>query len=182
MSNKDFWSSLSSGDKGEAYCMDLFDHMKNTRHLRDWTKVPHFVYSHLKIDGENDFVWELSRGITKGVEAKDLAGGKNGRAYPTGVIEVWKDNEKTLRAGWWKATELGILDYLFFVNEFDKTIYVFKTKELKGWIEKTNPYLTRCDDGNKNDKGWITKFGWKDKDKGFLNAFKKENGTWTNVK
>ena len=175
MSNKDFSSSLSSGDKGEAYCMDLFDVWKNIGKLKDWTKVPHYVYEHLKIDGENDFVWWLPNRKTLGIESKDLAGGKNGRGYSTGVIEVWKDNEKTLRAGWWKATELGILDYLFFVNEFDKTIYVFKTKELKGWIEVANPPLGRCNDGNQNDKGWITKFGWKDKDKGFFKAFKKEN-------
>ena len=181
MSNKDFSSSLSSGDKGEAYCMDLFDVWKNIGKLKDWTKVPHYVYEHLKIDGENDFVWWLPNRKTLGIESKDLAGGKNGRGYSTGVIEVWKDNEKTLRAGWWKATELGILDYLFFVNEFDKTIYVFKTKELKGWIEVANPPLGRCNDGNQNDKGWITKFGWKDKDKGFFKAFKKENDEWITV-
>lgn len=181
MSNKSFWTSLEVGDDGEEYCIDLFNVWKKSGKLKDWTKVPHFVYQHLGIDGENDFVWELPNRKTLGAETKSLAGGKNGRGYPTGVIEVWKDNEKTLRAGWWKATELGILNYLFFVNRFDNTIYVFETKELKNWIQKDNPYLTRCDDGNKNDKGWITKFGWKDKDKGFFKAFKKENDTWTIV-
>lgn len=178
MSNKDFWSSLSSGDKGEAYCMDLFNVWKNSGKLKDWNKVSHYVYQHLGIDGENDFVWELPNRKTLGAETKDLAGGKNGKGYSTGVIEVWKDNDKKIRAGWWKATELGILDYLFFVNEFDKTIYVFKSRELKDWIEKNNPPLGRCNDGNKDDKGWITKFGWKDKDKGFFKAFKKENDEW----
>jgi len=182
--NKNFGTSLKQGDRGEAKVEDFFNYLQSVGNIKGWTKTPHYLYEHLGIDAENDYViWNSNRG-TKGIEVKTLAGTKwTGEACDTGVIEIWKDDAKTKRAGWWKSVEIGHLNFLFFVNEFTDCVYVFDALKLKTHYENGNPYLTRCKDPNQaNNYGYISFFGWENADQGWLFTIKKEEGKWIKVK
>lgn len=182
MAQNNFWDSLLLGNEGEKAAEDLFKFLKEVSCLIDWQRTPHWVYQHLDFDGEHDYIWLTKDKKTKGVEVKCLAGGKDKVRYSTGVVEVWKDNEKTCRPNWWKMQEKEKMHFIFFVNRFDQKVYCFSTKKLKDWAEKSNPNLTRCNNGNSADKGWIVKFGWEDSDKGWLSTWAKEGDEWKRLK
>jgi len=176
MANKNFNTSLKQGDRGERKAETLFDWCKARGTIQDYAKTPHYIYEHLGLDGENDYIlWNKNRSTT-GVEVKTLSGASaKGYAYDTMVIEEWKDNYGSVRAGWWRATEAGHLDYLIFVNEHTDKLYWFKTQILKDYIEKSNLRKTSCRDGNIHNKGQIVRIGWECEEAGWSLTFWKDD-------
>tara|TARA_R100001463_G_scaffold70451_1_gene124101 strand:+ start:2793 stop:3362 length:570 start_codon:yes stop_codon:yes gene_type:complete len=180
MTTKNFYTSLKQGDRGERRAEELFDHLKDRKQLLDWAKTPHYIYEHLGLDGENDYIfWNKNRSTT-GLEVKTLSGASpTGYGYSTMVVEEWKDNRGTVRAGWWTATEAGHLNYIIFVNEHTNKLYWFKTVILKDYIQSKNLYKTSCRDGNVHNKGQIVKIPWECEEAGWcLTFWKNEQDEW----
>ena len=181
--NKNFNTSLTQGERGGAKCEDFFDYLKGANSIKDWCRTPHYLYDHLGIDAENDYVFWMKT-QTKGAEVKTLAGVRfDGTPCSTGVIEFWKDDAKTKRAGWWKSVEKNHLNFIFFVNEFTDKVYVFDALTLKNYLDNSNPYLTRCKDPQQaNNYGWIAFFNWEDEKQGWLFTITKEENKWIKTK
>ncbi len=180
MTTKNFHTSLKQGDRGERRAEELFDWLKGRKHLMDWAKTPHYIYEHLGLDGENDYIfWNKNRSTT-GLEVKTLSGCNQQKTYgyDTMVVEEWKDNYGKVRAGWWIATEAGHLNYIIFVNEYTNKLYWFKTSILKDYISSRNLYKTSCNDGNVHNKGQIVKIPWECKEAGWWMTFWKEGDDW----
>jgi len=180
MTIKNFKTSLKQGDRGEKKAEGLFEWCKDRGTIQDYAKTPHYIYQHLGLDGENDYIlWNKNRSTT-GVEVKTLSGCNQQKTfgYDTMVIEEWKDNYGSVRAGWWIATEAGHLDYLIFVNEWTDKLYWFKTTTLKNYIEENNLRKTSCNDGNINNKGQIVRIGWECVEAGWCLTFWKDGDNW----
>lgn len=170
-SSTDFTDSNKKGLYGEKICAAYFSRSVKAGNLKSYKKISHLEFPNRAVSGEHDFQLELPNGSFRSAEIKTLEGGKGSYRYKTGVIEVWQNDAKTVRPGWWKSTEAGELDAIYFVNLFDKTVYVFNSKKLLSFLQKTNLPLTICNDGNNNAPGWIAKFEWTNKVAGFLYSF-----------
>lgn len=170
-SSTDFTDSLNKGNLGERIVAAYFSRSVKAGSLKSYKKISHLEFPNRAVTGEHDFQLELPNGSFKAAEVKTLEGGKGSYRYKTGVIEVWQNDAKTVRPGWWKSTEAGELDAIYFVNLFDRTVYVFNSKKLLSFLQKTIPPLTICNDGNNNAPGWIAKFEWKNEGAGFSHSF-----------
>jgi hypothetical protein len=177
--SQDFTDSLEKGNLGERIVAAHFSRSVKVGALKSYKKISHLEFPNRAVSGEHDFQLERPNGSFKAAEVKTLEGSEvrivNGEEltcrYRTGVIEVWQDDKKTNRPGWWKSTEAGELDAIYFVNLFDRTVYVFNSKKLLSFLQRTLPPLTICNDGNNNAPGWIALIGWTDKQAGFLYSF-----------
>ena len=56
MTIKNFKTSLKQGDRGEKKAEGLFDWCKARGTIQDYAKTPHYIYQHLGLDGENDYI------------------------------------------------------------------------------------------------------------------------------
>ena len=179
LESQDFTDSLNKGNLGEEVVAAYFSRSVKTGSLKSYKKISHLGFPNRAVTGEHDFQLELTDGSFRAAEVKTLQGScikiHNGEEitcrYSTGVIEVWQNDAKTNRPGWWKSTEAGELDAIYFVNLFDRTVYVFNSKKLLSFLQRTNPTLTICNDGNNDAPGWIALIGWTDKQAGFLYSF-----------
>lgn len=180
LGSQDFTDSLEKGNLGERIVAAYFSRSVKSGSLKSYKKISHLGFPNRAVTGEHDFQLELTDGSFRAAEVKTLEGmqiiesclgGKIKSRYATGVIEVWQNDAKTNRPGWWKSTEAGELDAIYFVNLFDEKVYVFNSKKLLSFLKKTNPTLSRCKDGNNNAPGWIALIGWTDKQAGFLYSF-----------
>lgn len=179
LGSQDFTDSLEKGNLGERIVAAYFSRSVKVGALKSYKKISHLEFPNRAETGEHDFQLELPNGRFKAAEVKTLEGSEvrivNGEEltcrYRTGVIEVWQNDAKTVRPGWWKSTEAGELDAIYFVNLFDKAVYVFNSKKLLSFLQETIPTLSRCKNGNNNAPGWISLIGWTDKQAGFLYSF-----------
>ena len=86
------------------------------------------------------------------IEVKSLAGG-----YPTGVIEQWANDARTVRPHWMK---MGDTDRLYFKNRKENMWYVYDAVEVADWIKSQPESNIRANNNCKDDSGWILKFNW----------------------
>lgn len=153
---KDFNSSLSVGDAGEAafksFCLA-------SKGVTNCIKMNYVRFDY-------DFLILLDNKSYKTAEIKSLAGGSGGRRYNTFVVEVWADNAQTRRPHWWADAASGKLDLIVFISRFDKIAYFFNPQIL---VEKLSGVTEFCRaaDGNQDDSGWIVKVEWESSDLGF---------------
>jgi hypothetical protein len=179
MSQTNWFDSLLVGNEGEKVAEDLFDFIKNKKQIKDWTRTPHYTFEHHGLDYEYDYLFVIDK-KRKGIEVKCLAGeDDDGIRYASAVIEVWKDNDRTVRPGWWKSQEAGVLNFVYIVNRRDRKIYCFSSTVLYNWINsQTHLFLTRCRNKNTSNKGWITLFKWEDEAAGWRGTWTKEEDGW----
>jgi len=93
-----------------------------------------------------------SEAIEVRIEVKSLAGG-----YPTGVIEQWANDARTVRPHWMK---MGDTDRLYFKNRKENMWYVYDAVEVANWIKEQPESNIRANNNCKDDSGWILKFNW----------------------
>jgi len=188
---KNFKSDNKIGQEGQNTLEDFFSSLKDRGVITGFCNTEHFVFLHLGLDYECDYVlWKKapnrwSPPQTWGAECKSVAGsGKDKRTgelivYDTTVIEAWQDDAKTKRPGWYKAAKEGKLDYIYIENRYQGRIYCYDAKELLDFVDNTlqDWNLTRCWQSG-DDRGWIFRFGWMSKQHGFKSYFHKVNGRW----
>ena len=179
-----WFDSLLIGNEGEKAAEDLFEFIKNKQLIEDWTRTPHYVFRKNKLNYEYDYIFSFKNkpDEDKGIEVKCLAGeDDDGIRYASAVIEVWKDDDRTVRPGWWRSQEAGMLNYVYIVNRRDRKIYCFSSTALYNWIKSqgTSLFLTKCNNKNTSNKGFITLFKWEDKSAGWRGTWTKEEGGWT---
>lgn len=146
----DFNNDLVLGEKAEMEMAKIFlsrDDVKRCSKV-DWKRYGY------------DLDVEFKDGKVRKFEIKSLGGG-----YPTGVVEVWADDNKTKRPHWWNSCE-----YIIFKDRSRSMWFMYKREPFVNWLTaQTN--LTRAANGCKDDSGWIVKFGWDDTP-GFLKKFR----------
>lgn len=97
-----------------------------------------------------------------GIEVKSLQGN-----YPTLVIERWKDDNMKWEPGWIKSTKSGLLKFVLFHRRITDEFYLFDAEKLYEYI-RFNGKLTRAQNGNSDDSGWLKMVEWENKNAGFL--------------
>ena len=160
---KDFYDSLKLGNIGEK---NFEAWMTQHPQVKQFKKLNH-INDFLDKDFEYDYLIEDHHGRTLTVEIKCLAGAKDKRAYTNAVIEVWKDDKKTKRPGWFKASEANALNYLIFFNRHNSTFYIYNATELYRWAKKQQVF-TFANNGNKDNPGWIAMLSWEEYGAGYL--------------
>lgn len=178
---KDFYTSLNIGSKSEEVVEVLL-----TKQNKDWRRTPHTEYARLNLDFESDYYIKNEDYF---IEVKSLAG-----HYETACIEKYKnkenpfwnnvkgrymniDNQKDVKyPGWMRTILAGQALQVYILNRAHSTIYIFDGKKLYNYVQAyPDGGLTAALDGNKDDSGWLVKFGWMDEKAGFIKkiSFKK---------
>lgn len=158
---KNFDDSLKISDRSElkAYLM--------LRKLPSLSSVKHTSIDYWKnkyncelneLPEECDFILNGKHGL----ELKSLEG-----SYPTLCIERWKDDGMKYEPGWIKSTKSGLLKYVMFHRRSTDEFYLFEASSLYEYI-KFNGKLTRAQNGNSDDSGWLKLVDWENKNAGFL--------------
>ena len=141
-----FWDSVKLGEAAERELARIMK--KKMSGLIDITKVDYKQHGFdLLVDYEKEGIK-----FSKAIEVKDLAGG-----YPTGVVEIWADDNKTKRPWWWLK---GGCDYIFFKNEKKNLWFMYSAEEVIKFLENYTDHQFRAYNGNKDDSGWLAKFYW----------------------
>jgi hypothetical protein len=163
-----FHSSNDIGSKSEnQFKQEYLLPWMEAGHIDKVWHVPHTEFRKRGYKYDWDFVVKidvLGACEQRNIEMKSLAGG-----YPTGVVEKWKYDDRTGRAGWYLATEKGLLDYVIVHDRSVNKFYLFDAQLLKQHVDNTSQWEERqCYDKNTDAMGWVVKFRWTDKDAGYI--------------
>ena len=149
---------LQTGEQAEKdFAQSLKKRMKTLKYVQkvDYKQFPYDL--RITIAGDD-------KDFDKTIEVKSLAGG-----YPTGVVEVWADDNKTKRPHWHHKD----VDIIAFRNEKENTWYIYDAQRVIEHLHEYEGPLTRCRNGNNDNPGWIAKFIWNAMP-GFVMSFKGE--------
>jgi len=149
---------LQTGEQAEKdFAQSLKKRMKTLKYVQkvDYKQFPYDL--RITVAGDD-------KDFDKTIEVKSLAGG-----YPTGVVEVWADDNKTKRPHWHHKD----VDIIAFRNEKENTWYIYDAQRVIEHLHEYEGPLTRCRNGNNDNPGWIAKFIW-DAMPGFVMSFKGE--------
>jgi len=149
---------LQTGEQAEKdFAQSLEKRMKTLKYVQkvDYKQFPYDL--RITVAGDD-------KDFDKTIEVKSLAGG-----YPTGVVEVWADDNKTKRPHWHHKD----VDIIAFRNEKENTWYIYDAQRVIEFLQSYTGPLTRCRNGNNDNPGWIAKFIWNAMP-GFVMSFKGE--------
>ena len=149
---------LQTGEQAEKdFAQSLKKRMKTLKYVQkvDYKQFPYDL--RITVAGDD-------KDFDKTIEVKSLAGG-----YPTGVVEVWADDNKTKRPHWHHKD----VDIIAFRNEKENTWYIYDAQRVIEHLHEYEGPLTRCRNGNNDNPGWIAKFIWNAMP-GFVMSFKGE--------
>lgn len=188
---KNFNTDNAIGRETQTKIENFFDFMKQKKLITEWCNTEHFIFKHLGLDFECDYVlWSKIDWTEKtwGAEAKSVAGcgkGRDGKtfAYSSTVLEAWQDDAKTKRPGWWKTAAEDKLDYIYIENRYEEVIYCYDARVMYAWCQENlqDWMLTRCWQKG-DDKGWIFKFDWMSKAHGFRAKYRQTEDGWEKIK
>jgi len=173
------------GQIGQKVVEEYFNFMKRKGAIKDWCETKHFIFQHLGLNYETDYVLWTRKGTTAGSEVKCLAGTKwvkkegkwSEQPLDTHCIEAWQDDAKTRRPGWIKAAKSNKLRWIFIYNRWQKKVYRYDAHIFYNKFLEAEPslHLVRCKQKKQDNQGWIFLFNMEDKDWGFKDTW---NGGW----
>lgn len=164
---------------------------ENEKHTQAFNKLKAVYeplgWSFLEFPGKNDegcdFIMIDPDLSMYRVELKSMAGAsKDGRAYPTFLLETYTDHDKIHKTEWRKPNSKGqMVDILIEVNRYDNTAYIFDAQLLRDYVSRLESEqcpmsasgIGTGQYGKQNkDCSWGYKIPWQSTDAGFISCRK----------
>jgi len=169
--DEDFNEDRNFGEEAEQLLIGLFQENETTINCK---KQDHELYSY------DLFLQSQVSGRIRNrrIEVKRLAGcDKDGRAYPTGFVEVWLNDARTARPKWHSKD----VTHVFFYNNHKQLWHVYEAQPLIKRLQEWEGSTTKAGNDSACNPGSGIRFYWEPQENsrfvslpGFVGTFTSE--------
>ena len=163
----DFFYSLEIGELGQEVSEALM-----TKQGFNFIRTEHTKYAEMELDFESDYYIKDEKTF---IEVKCLAGGTNyGSKHNTFCIEKYKnknleDTETNPKyPGWIRTCQAGQKLKIYIFNRREKAVYIYDGNKMYDLVMNYNGRLSKANDGNKDDSGFLVLIPWRCEEAGFI--------------